>query len=128
LTRWFTRKKNGHLYRYYLAVRDNKERAGISGLPRLPVAELEAAVLEQMRRVLRALEMVAGVICCSIELNEREGQGANTYKYLRRCTRMLRQRDLWYHRRPTVGIDCGKLVIATSNRRTAVQGMISTHR
>jgi hypothetical protein len=37
LTRWFTRKKNGHLYRYYLAVRDNKERAGISGLPRLPV-------------------------------------------------------------------------------------------
>ncbi len=60
-TPWFTRKKNGRLYRYYLPVRDNKEYAGASGLPRLPAAELEAAVLEQMRRVLRAPEMVAGV-------------------------------------------------------------------
>lgn len=61
LTPWFTRKKNGRLYRYYLPVRENKEHAGASGLPRLPAAELEAAVLEQLRRVLRAPEMVAGV-------------------------------------------------------------------
>ena len=61
LTPWFTRKKNGRLYRYYLPVRENKEHAGASGLPRLPAGELEAAVLEQMRRVLRAPEMVAGV-------------------------------------------------------------------
>jgi site-specific DNA recombinase len=61
LTPWFTRKKNGRLYRYYLPVRDNKEHAGASGLPRLPAGELEAAVLEQMRRVLRAPEMIAGV-------------------------------------------------------------------
>ena len=54
LTPWFTRKKNGRLYRYYLPVRENKEHAGASGLPRLPAGELEAAVLEQMRRVLRA--------------------------------------------------------------------------
>jgi site-specific DNA recombinase len=42
-------------------VRENKEHAGASGLPRLPAAELEAAVLEQLRRVLRAPEMIAGV-------------------------------------------------------------------
>jgi hypothetical protein len=45
-TPWFTRKKNRRLYRYYLPVRENKEHAGASGLPRLPAAELEAAVLE----------------------------------------------------------------------------------
>ena len=33
LTPWFTRKKNGRLYRYYLPVRENKEHAGASGLP-----------------------------------------------------------------------------------------------
>jgi Recombinase len=33
LTPWFTRKKNGRLYRYYLPTRENKEHAGASGLP-----------------------------------------------------------------------------------------------
>ncbi|MCK9532520.1 MAG: recombinase family protein [Gammaproteobacteria bacterium] len=61
LTPWFTRKKSGRIYRYYLPTRENKEHAGASGLPRLPAAELEAAVLEQMRRVLRAPDMVTGV-------------------------------------------------------------------
>ncbi|CAJ0709598.1 hypothetical protein LMG8323_00703 [Ralstonia mannitolilytica] len=61
LTPWSTRKKNGRIYRYYLPTRENKEHAGASGLPRLPAGELEAAVLEQMRRVLRAPAMVAGV-------------------------------------------------------------------
>jgi hypothetical protein len=42
-TPWFTRKKNRRLYRYYLPVRENKEHAGASGLPRFPAAELEAA-------------------------------------------------------------------------------------
>ena len=54
LTPWFTRKKSGRLYRYYLPTRENKEHAGASGLPRLPAAELEAAVLEQLRGLLRA--------------------------------------------------------------------------
>jgi len=61
LTPWSTRKKNGRIYRYYLPTRENKEHAGASGLPRLSAGELEAAVLEQMRRVLRAPAMVAGV-------------------------------------------------------------------
>jgi hypothetical protein len=61
LTPWFTRKKNGRLYRYYLPMRDAKEHAGASGLPRLPAAELEAAVLEQLRGYLRAPALVAEV-------------------------------------------------------------------
>lgn len=32
---------------YYLSTRDIREQAGASGLPRLPAAELESAVLEQ---------------------------------------------------------------------------------
>jgi site-specific DNA recombinase len=69
LAPWFTRKKNGCLYRYYLPVRENKEHAGASGLPRLPAGELETAVLEQLRGVLRAPEMVAGVTERAIRLD-----------------------------------------------------------
>lgn len=69
LTPWFTRKKSGRLYRYYLPTRDNKEHAGASGLPRLPAAELEAAVLEQLRGLLRAPGMVAEVVGKAIELD-----------------------------------------------------------
>jgi len=54
-------KNNGRLYRYYLPVRENNEHAGASGLPRLPAGELEAAVLEQLRRVLRFPAMIARV-------------------------------------------------------------------
>jgi len=69
VTPWFTRKKSGRLYRYYLPARDNKEHAGASGLPRLPAAELEAAVLEQLRGILRAPAMVADVAGKAIELD-----------------------------------------------------------
>jgi hypothetical protein len=62
LTPWFTRKKNGRLYRYYLPTCENKEHAGASGLPSLAVIELEAAVLEQLRSILRAPAMVADVV------------------------------------------------------------------
>ncbi|MGH8566562.1 MAG: recombinase family protein [Gammaproteobacteria bacterium] len=69
LTPWFTRKKSGRLYRYYLPTRDNKEHAGASGLPRLPAAELEAAVLEQLRGLLRAPGIVADVVPRAVELD-----------------------------------------------------------
>ena len=62
LTPAYTRKKNGRMYRYYLPTRENKEFTGASGLPRLPAIELEATVLDQMRRILRAPDMVAQVI------------------------------------------------------------------
>jgi site-specific DNA recombinase len=69
LTPWFTRKKSGRLYRYYLPTGENKEHAGASGLPRLPAAELEAAVLGQLRGLLRAPGMVADVVGWATELD-----------------------------------------------------------
>jgi hypothetical protein len=54
-------KPNGRRYRYYVPQRDAKEHAGASGLPRLPAAELESAVLDQLRSTLRAPEMLADV-------------------------------------------------------------------
>lgn len=69
LTPWFTRKRSGRLYRYYLPARENKEHAGASGLPRLPAAELEAAVLEQLRGILRAPGMVADVVTRATQLD-----------------------------------------------------------
>ena len=47
----------GNLYRYYIHTRENKEHAGASGLPRLPAIELEANVVAQMRRILRAPDL-----------------------------------------------------------------------
>lgn len=49
LSPWHTTKRNGRRYRYYIPQRDAKEYAGASKLPRLPAAELEAAVLQQLR-------------------------------------------------------------------------------
>ncbi|MGH7430050.1 MAG: hypothetical protein ACREJ4_17080 [Candidatus Methylomirabilaceae bacterium] len=57
------------MYRYYLSARENKEHAGASGLPRLPAAELEAAVLEQLRSILQAPGMVADLVGRATELD-----------------------------------------------------------
>jgi site-specific DNA recombinase len=55
LTTWSSvKKKSGRRYRYYISSRDNKEFTGASGLPRIPAAELEAAVIEQIRGILKA--------------------------------------------------------------------------
>ncbi len=61
LTPAWTRKGNGRLYRYYMHTRENKAFAGASGLTRLPATELEATVVEQMRRVWRNPEMISRV-------------------------------------------------------------------
>ena len=54
LTCWSsTPRKNGRRYRYYVSSRDNKEFAGASGLPRIPAAELESAVVGQIRALLQ---------------------------------------------------------------------------
>ena len=62
LTPWHTTKKNGRRYRYYVSQRDMKEGAGASGLPRLPAAELESAVTEQLRQILRSPQLLDEVI------------------------------------------------------------------
>jgi site-specific DNA recombinase len=69
LSPWHTTKKSGRRYRYYIPQRDAKECAGASGLPRLPAAELESAVLDQLRGVLRAPNLLDGVVAKAIALD-----------------------------------------------------------
>lgn len=63
------RKKNGRRYCYYVPQRDCKEHAGASGLPRLPAAELESAVLDQLRAIPRASDLLGEVLPQAIELD-----------------------------------------------------------
>lgn len=69
LTPWHTTKRNGRTYRYYLSTRDTHEGPGTSGLPRLPAGELEGAVVSQLRRVLRAPEMIEAMIPQAVALD-----------------------------------------------------------
>ncbi|MBX3595648.1 recombinase family protein [Sphingomonas sp.] len=69
LTPWHTTKANGRTYRYYLSTRDTHEGLGTSGLPRLPAGELEGAVVAQLRRVLRAPEMIEAMIPQAVALD-----------------------------------------------------------
>ncbi len=55
---YHTKNRYGRRYRYYQPQRDAKEHAGASGLPRLPAADLESAVMEQIRAILCAPQMV----------------------------------------------------------------------
>ena len=69
LSPWHTTKANGRTYRYYLSTRDIHEGRGTSGLPRLPAAELEMAVVGQLRQVLRAPEMIEAMIPQALALD-----------------------------------------------------------
>lgn len=69
LSPWHTTKPNGRTYRYYLSTRDTHEGPGASGLPRLPAGELEGAVIAQLRRVLRAPEMVEAMVPQAVALD-----------------------------------------------------------
>jgi len=70
LSPWYsTKTRNGRRYRYHIAVRDTKEQAGASGLPRLPAAELESAVLEQLRGILRAPALLGEVLSQAARLD-----------------------------------------------------------
>ena len=69
LSPFHTTKKNGRRYRYYVPQRETKEHAGASGLPRLPAAELESAVLDQLRSVLRSPDLLHDVIPAAIALD-----------------------------------------------------------
>ena len=71
LSPWHTtKKKNGRRYRYYIPQRDAKEFAGASGLPRLPASELEAAVLDQLRAILRQPSMLEEIVPQTTALND----------------------------------------------------------
>lgn len=62
LSQWHTTKNNGPGYRYYVPQRENKEHAGASGLRRFPAAELESAVMDQLRAVRRSLDLLCDVL------------------------------------------------------------------
>lgn len=64
-----TKKSNGRRYRYYIPMRDTKEHAGASGLPRLPAAELESGVLEQLRGILRAPALLGDLLSQASKLD-----------------------------------------------------------
>ena len=49
-------------YRYYIPQQDAKEYAGASKLPRLPTAELEAAVLGQLGTMMRQPVMISEIV------------------------------------------------------------------
>lgn len=71
LSPWHTTKRNGRRYRYYIPQRDAKEYAGASGLPRLPAAELEAAVLQQLRAMMRQPVMISEIVPQAVALNDQ---------------------------------------------------------
>ena len=54
---------------WYVCQRDAKEHAGASGLPRLPAAELESAVLDQLRAILRAPNLLGDMLPQAIKLD-----------------------------------------------------------
>ena len=74
LSPYHTTKKNGRRYRYYVHQREVKEHAGASGIPRLPAADIESAVLEQLRDYLRSPKLVDEILSQAIahdpDLNE----------------------------------------------------------
>ncbi|PPD34075.1 MAG: recombinase [Methylomonas sp.] len=69
LSPWHTTKKNGRRYRYYVPQRDVKEHAGASGLPRLPAGELESAVMDQLRGILRSPALLPDIVPKAVKLD-----------------------------------------------------------
>lgn len=56
-------------YRYYQSIQDQKVKTGTSGLPMLPADEIESAVLEQVKRILRTSEISVDVLKALRNLN-----------------------------------------------------------
>lgn len=70
LSPWhFTKTSNGRRYRYCIPMRDTEEQAGASGLPRLPAVELESAVLEQLRGILRTPAVLGDLLSQASKLD-----------------------------------------------------------
>lgn len=89
MTPWHTTKR-GRTYRYYVHTRALHEGAGSVKLPRVSAGELEAAVIEQLRRVLRSPEMVAAVVPQAIELDGTLDEAQVTVA-------MLRLDEIWQY-------------------------------
>ena len=69
MTPWHTTKRNGRTYRYYVHTRALHESAKLLKLPRVPAGELEAAIVEQLRGVLRAPELISAMLPQAVALD-----------------------------------------------------------
>jgi len=56
-------------YRYYQSIQDQKVKSRTSGLPMLPADEIESAVMEQVKRILRSSEISVAVLKALRNLN-----------------------------------------------------------
>lgn len=56
-------------YRYYQSIQDQKVKSRASGLPMLPADEIENAVMEQVKRILRTSEISVDVLKALRNLN-----------------------------------------------------------
>ena len=97
-------KKNGRRYRYYLPQREAKEHAGASGLPRLPAAELESAVLEHLRGILRSPAVLAEIVPQAKKLDPTLDEGKITVA-------MTRLDEIWNQLFPVEQARIVKLLI-----------------
>jgi len=72
LTPWHTtKKKSGRTYRYYLSTRALHEGAKGKDALRIPAAELEAAVVQQLRYVMKMPALLADLIKAEVARNPR---------------------------------------------------------
>ena len=53
-------RKSGKLYRYYVSQSVLRHGAGVCPVSRVPAAEIESAVIEQLRAIFRQPEIMAG--------------------------------------------------------------------
>jgi len=65
-------KRRGKIYRYYLCVHASKQGAGSCPVGSVPAGEIERAVIEQLRAVFEAPEVVAATVRAARE--QREGR------------------------------------------------------
>jgi len=72
LTPWHTtKKKSGRTYRYYLSTRALHEGAKGKDALRIPAAELEAAVVQQLRHVMKMPALLGDLIKAEVARNPR---------------------------------------------------------
>jgi len=101
---YHTKNRYGRRYRYYQPQRDAKEHAGASGLPRLPAADLESAVMEQIRAILRSPQMVEEAARRAVRLDPTLDEAQVTVA-------MTRIDEIWEHLFPDEQARIVKLLV-----------------
>ncbi len=101
---YHTKNRYGWRYRYYQPQRDAKEHAGASGLPRLPAADLESAVMEQIRAILRAPQMVEEAARRAVRLDPTLDEAQVTVA-------MTRMDEIWEQLFPDEQVRIVKLLV-----------------